>query len=77
MLVAQAEWGWLVVPVVLGGFVAGVPGLWVSCSAVARRRRPLSRIGKIKATVAIAMHGGVVLSLTTGIVAALMSSSGL
>ncbi|CAL9639509.1 Serine_threonine-protein kinase PknD (plasmid) [Streptomyces sp. enrichment culture] len=77
VLGAQAEWDWLVVPVVLGGFVVGVPGLWVSCSAVARRRRPLSRIDKAKAFVTIALHGGVVLFLTTGIVAAFMSSSGL
>ncbi|MFD7631775.1 serine/threonine-protein kinase [Streptomyces sp. NPDC059851] len=77
VLAAQADWGWLVVPLVLGGFAVGVPGLWVSCSAVARRRRPLSRVGKVQASIATAMHGGVVLFLTTGILVALTSPSGL
>lgn len=53
---------------VLGFFVVGVLGLWLSCSAVARRPRRLSNAVKIPAAVGMFIHGAVVLLILTATV---------
>ncbi|MFC0052935.1 NB-ARC domain-containing protein [Streptomyces actinomycinicus] len=50
----------------LGLFVAPVLGLWLSCSAVARRSGRLSKAVKIQATVGILVHGTTALTLLIG-----------
>ncbi|MGA4803339.1 serine/threonine-protein kinase [Streptomyces lavendulocolor] len=76
LLGAQTETTWLGVGALAAPIVA-LPGLWMSCSAALRHRRPWSTAFKIKVTVAMVLHGGVVLLLATVMVIALMAPNGL
>lgn len=77
LLGAQTSAAWLAVPGALGAFIVGLPGLWISCWAALRPGTPRSPAVKIKTTVAIVLHGGVVLFLLTVIVVALVAPAGL
>ncbi|MEU6895992.1 protein kinase [Streptomyces sp. NPDC046557] len=61
----------------LGSFVVGVPGLWLSCSAAARRHGSPSRAVKIETAVGMVFHGAVVLFFLTAIVVSLVAPAGL
>jgi hypothetical protein len=77
LLGAQSDAAWLAVPGAFGALIVALPGLWMSCSAALRHRRPWSTAVKIKTTVAMVLHGGVMLFLLTVIVVALVAPAGL
>ncbi|MER5373446.1 protein kinase [Streptomyces sp. NPDC002553] len=77
LLGAQTYAAWLAVSGALGAVIVGLPGLWMSCWAALRHGTPRSQAVKIKTTVAIVLHGGVVLFLLTAIVVALVAPGGL
>ncbi|MFJ1731699.1 protein kinase [Streptomyces sp. NPDC088254] len=77
LLGAQSDAAWLAAPGALGALIVALPGLWTSCSAAFRHRRPWSTAVKIKTTAAMALHGGVALFLLTAIMVALVAPAGL
>lgn len=77
MLGAQTDAGWLAVPGALGSFAAGLPGLWMSCSAALRCHRPPSTAVKIQTTAGMILHGGVLLFLLAALVMVLAAPNGL